>query len=417
MNRFILSLSAALMALHLAACGAEQPADTGLTFNQQRLARMDDVAKSFVDGKMLPGMSYLISKGGTEIRYGNYGARDMASNSPIKRDTIFRIYSMTKPITGIAMMMLYEEGRFLLDDPVEKYIPEFKDMPVFAGVAEDGSFITEPQARKMTMADLMSHTAGFTYGLFSNTPVDQKLRAALKPGLTNADMIKILADLPLLFQPGSRWHYSLSVDIQGYLVEKLSGMPLDAFFEKRIFTPLGMTDTGFYVPAEKADRLITLYTYNKQGQLVSVPNDSPMRLTTDDTKKPSWLSGGGGLFATIDDYMKFANMVSAGGKGLVSPTSIDLMRRNHVSNAALKAGGLAAKGQGFGLNFAVITDATKSGTVAYEGSYNWGGAASTIFWIDPTHDLVVIGMTSVLGGPSDLLRKHMRAATYQALVK
>ena len=395
------------------------PESVGLS--SERLGRMQAHFQKFVDDGRLAGLTTLVARKGKVAHFETYGMRDMETGDPTKEDTIYRIYSMTKPVTGIAMMMLYEEGHFLLNDPVEKHIPQFKDVKVFAGVNDDGSLKTVPQARKMTIRDLMTHTAGFSYGIFSDTPVDKLYRKAMEEGeQTNAALIDDLATAPLLFQPGSRWHYSLSVDIQGYLVEKWSGQTLDVFFEERIFKPLGMKDTGFWVPNADKDRFSELYTYSREGKLVPVPPGGDLTLKQTEDDKPVWLSGGGGLVSTTMDYLRFSQMVLNGGTldgtRLLSPKTVDLMTMNHVSHEALTLGGLGGQGLGFGLDFAVVVDPTKSNSVATRGEYNWGGAANTIFWIDPEEEMVVILMTNIFAGGMTSWREELRAMVNQAVI-
>jgi CubicO group peptidase (beta-lactamase class C family) len=313
----------------------------------------------------------------------------------MQKDSIFRIYSMTKPITGVAMMMLFEEGKWQLNDPVAKYIPEFADLKVY-GIDADGNVVLKDQVHPVTMRELMSHTGGFTYGYFSNTPVDKLQREAdvLNVNNTLDEMIKRVAKLPLNAQPGSEWHYSISVDIQGYIVQRLSGMPFEEFLEKRIFKPLNMVDTGFYVPAEKLKRLAEFYSYGKDGRLDVVRGG----INHDFSAKPALYSGGGGLVSTATDYMRFCQMLLNGGKldgvRLISPRSVELMR----TNVLLPGMSTFSPGAGFGLDFAVYTDVVAAGGYYGKGTYYWGGAAGTWFWIDPADELIVIGMIQQVAG-------------------
>jgi len=337
----------------------------------------------------------MVARRGKVIELEAIGKRDIAASLPMQKDSIFRIYSMTKPITGVAMMMLFEEGKWQLNDPVAKYIPEFADLKVY-GTDANGNVVMKDQVHPVTMRELMSHTGGFTYGFISNTPVDKLQREAdiLNVNNTLEEMIKRVAKLPLNAQPGSEWHYSISVDIQGYIVQKLSGMPFEEFLEKRIFKPLSMVDTGFYVPADKLKRLAEFYSYGKDGRLEVVRGG----LNHDFSAKPALSSGGGGLVSTAADYMRFCQMLLNGGKldgvRLLSPRSVELMRTN-VLPAAMPT---LSPGSGFGLDFAVYSDVVAAGGYYGKGTYYWGGAAGTWFWIDPTDELIVIGMIQQVAG-------------------
>jgi CubicO group peptidase (beta-lactamase class C family) len=361
----------------------------------ERLNRLNDGMKSLVDQGRLAGAVTMVARHGKVIEFEATGKRDIGANLPMQKDSIFRIYSMSKPITGVAMMMLFEEGKWQLNDPVAKYIPEFADLKVYATDA-NGNMVLKDQAHPMTMRELMSHTGGFTYGYFSNTPVDKLQREAdvLNVNSTLEEMVKRVAKLPLNAQPGSEWHYSISVDIQGYIVQKLSGMPFEEFLEKRIFKPLNMVDTGFYVPAEKLKRLAEFYTYGKDGQFDVVKGG----LNHDFSAKPALASGGGGLVSTATDYMRFCQMLLNGGKldgvRLLAPRSVDLMRTNVLSPGM----STLSPGAGFGLDFAVYTDVVAAGCYYGKGTFYWGGAAGTWFWIDPTDDLIAIGMIQQVAG-------------------
>jgi CubicO group peptidase (beta-lactamase class C family) len=361
----------------------------------QRLTRLSEGMKSLVDQGRLAGVVTMVARRGKVIEFEAAGKRDIGANLPMQKDSIFRIYSMTKPITGVAMMMLFEEGKWQLNDPVAKYIPEFADLKVY-GIDADGNVVLKDQVHPVTMRELMSHTGGFTYGYFSNTPVDKLQREAdvLNVNNTLDEMIKRVAKLPLNAQPGSEWHYSISVDIQGYIVQRLSGMPFEEFLEKRIFKPLNMVDTGFYVPAEKLKRLAEFYSYGKDGRLDVVRGG----INHDFSAKPALYSGGGGLVSTATDYMRFCQMLLNGGKldgvRLISPRSVELMR----TNVLLPGMSTFSPGAGFGLDFAVYTDVVAAGGYYGKGTYYWGGAAGTWFWIDPADELIVIGMIQQVAG-------------------
>jgi CubicO group peptidase (beta-lactamase class C family) len=341
------------------------------------------------------------------------------------KDTVFRIYSQTKPVTGVAMMILFEEGKWRLDDPVTKFVPEFAHLQVYKGQNPDGTFITEPAARPPTLREIMSHTGGFAYGLRVDQPVEKAYRdSGLLGSKTTQAFIDGLAKLPLASQPGTEWRYSVAVDIQGVIVERLSGMSLADFMKTRIFDPLKMTDTGFWLPPAKMDRLAALYVPDpKAGKLV--PADNFMVL--DVTKPPAVASGGGGLVSTTADYARFAQMLLNGGQldgaRILSPGTVRLMASNHLTDIVMTAPDASfspAKGVGFGLDFAVVTDPARDGTLQGEGSYSWGGAAGTWFWIDPKNDLFMLGMIHILAKEIDpaLAKINDDAATlvYQALV-
>jgi CubicO group peptidase (beta-lactamase class C family) len=386
----------------------------------ERLARLNDGMKSLVDQGRLAGVVTMVARHGKVIEFAAAGKRDIAANSPMQKDSIFRIYSMSKPITGVAMMMLFEEGKWQLNDPVAKYVPEFADLKVY-GTDASGNVIMKDQTHPMTMRELMSHTAGFTYGYFSNTPVDKLQRDAdvLNIGNTLDEFIKRVAKLPLNAQPGSEWHYSISVDIQGYIVQKLSGMPFEEFLQKRIFKPLNMADTGFFVPAEKLGRFAEFYDYDKDGRLEVLHGG----LNHDYSAKPAFASGGGGLVSTATDYMRFCQMLLNGGQlngvRLLSPRTVELMRANVLTPTMP----ILVPGAGFGLDFAVYTDTNAAGGYYGKGTYWWGGAAGTWFWIDPTDDLIVIGMIQQVAGTGAAavagvpdMRGLSHALVYQAIV-
>jgi len=422
--RALLVVLALVAACQTAPAAGQQPLPTAKPENvgmsAERLTRLGNGMKSLVDQGRLAGVVTMVARHGKVIEFEATGKRDIAANLPMQKDSIFRIYSMSKPITGVAMMMLFEEGKWQLDDPVAKFIPEFADLKVYATDAAGNMLLRDP-VHPVTMRELMSHTGGFTYGYFSNTPVDKLQREAdvLNVDNTLEEMIKRVAKLPLNAQPGSEFHYSISVDIQGYIVQKLSGMPFEEFLEKRIFKPLNMVDTGFYVPAEKLKRFAELYDYGRDGQFEVVHGG----LNHDFSAKPALASGGGGLVSTATDYMRFCQMLLNGGKldgvRLLSPRSVELMRTN-VLPPTMPA---VSPGVGFGFDFAVNTDAVAAGGYYGKGTFYWGGAAGTWFWIDPTDDLIVVGMiqqvaatgaAAVAGVPD--VRGLSHAFVYQAIV-
>jgi CubicO group peptidase (beta-lactamase class C family) len=398
-----------------------------LGFDAQRLARLDGyMAKAVTDGRVA-GMITLLARHGQVVAEKSYGYRSLATKAPMTRDTIFRLYSMSKPITGVAMMLLFEEGRWRLDDPVTRFVPEFKNLKVMTGKDADGHLTLEDMKRPPSMRQLMSHTAGFGYGLADEHPVDKLYREKRVLGANGlADMIARTAEIPLMYQPGTRWYYSSAVDIQGYIVEKLSGQKVGEFLQQRIFKPLKMTDTSFYVPAEKASRLAALYVGNpKTGQIEEAKQLFGGALPTY-LEPPSFESGGGGLVGTITDYARFAQMIANKGElegvRLLSPASIEMMGTNMLPKEVLaRSDGLPGQrfdeSIGFGLDFMVVTEPRVAGTLEGKGSMSWGGAAGTWFWVDPTNDLIFVGMIQRLGDTGgDPFGSISRTLTYQALV-
>ncbi len=395
-----------------------KPENVGMS--SERLARLAEGMNGLVQQGRLAGVVTLVARHGKVVELDAAGKRDIGAGLPMQKDSIFRIYSMSKPITGAAMMMLFEEGKWQLNDPVAKYVPEFADLKVY-GTDPSGNMVLKEQTHALTMRELMSHTGGFTYGYFSNTPVDKLQRDADLLNIDNTldELIKRLAKLPLNAQPGSDWHYSISTDVQGYIVQKLSGMPFEQFLEQRIFKPLNMVDTGFFVPAAKLKRLAEFYEYGADGRLQVVHGPINHNFAV----RPALSSGGGGLVSTAADYLRFCQMLLNGGKldgvRLLSPRTVELMRTNVLSPDMTAP----SPGAGFGLDFAVYTDAVAAGGYYGKGTYYWGGAAGTWFWIDPTDDLIVIGMiqqiagtgAAAAGGVPDV-RGLSHAYVYQAIV-
>jgi CubicO group peptidase (beta-lactamase class C family) len=420
-----ISLVAALCAPTVWAAGHDLPAAgaDSVGMSTERLARLNDAMKSLVEQGRLAGTVTVVSRHGKVVEFDANGKRDIAGNAPMQKDSIFRIYSMSKPITGVAMMMLFEEGKWQLNDPVAKYIPEFAGMKVY-GTDASNNMVLKDQAHPVTMRELLSHSGGFTYGIFSNTPVDKLQREADVLNINNTldEFIKRVAKLPLNAQPGTEWHYSISVDIQGYIVQKLSGMPFEEFLEKRIFKPLAMVDTGFYVPKDKLGRFAEMYSYDKDGKLV--PVSAKEGLNHDFSAKPAFPSGGGGLVSTATDYMRFCQMLLNGGQldgvRLLSPKTVELMHTNMLPPGLT----VFAPGAGFGLDFAVYTDSVAAGGYYGKDTFWWGGAAGTWFWIDPVNDLIVVGMVQQVAGTGAVavagvpdVRGLSHVLTYQAILK
>jgi CubicO group peptidase (beta-lactamase class C family) len=384
--------------------------------SSERLARINPVMQSYVDQGELTGIVSMVARNGRVVHFEKFGDLNMETGEDIQLDSIFRIYSMSKPITTVAAMMLYEQGKFRLTDPVETYLPEFKNVMV---LNEEGKL--ERQERPFTIQMLMSHTAGLTYGVFGNTTVDQQYRkAGILRDKDLAEMVGDLGNIPLQYQPGTRWHYSVSVDVLGRLVEVISGQPLDQFFEERIFTPLGMHDTFFEVPKDKLDRFGTNHRYNAETQKLEIM-DKPA--TSQFANDVTFFSGGGGLLSTAENYMRFSQLMLNGGElngvRILGSKTVDYMTRNHLSGIfALRSGESAQNrpGSGFGLGFGVVEDPTAAGVISSEGEYYWGGAAGTIFWIDPVEDLIAIVMVQHMNVQVPL-RNTMKALTYGAIVE
>jgi CubicO group peptidase (beta-lactamase class C family) len=356
--------------------------------SSERLRRIDAAMKRIVDTKQAAGVVTLLERHGKVVHFAAVGQKDVRKPDPIQKDSIFRIYSMTKPVTGVAMMMLYEEGKWRLDDPVSRHIPEFAKLKVYMGQNPDGAPTLEDAKRSMTMRELMTHTAGLGYILSAANPVDKMYIQAnvLNAGAPLQTMIDGLAKLPLIAQPGTRWSYSIAVDVQGYLVAKMSGMPFDEFLRTRVFEPLGMKDTAFYVPNDKLARLALVH--NDAGGSLTVDEKRP-----DPTVIPLGPSGGGGLFSTAMDYARFCEMLLGGGQlngvRLLAPRTVEMMRTNHVNPEPLKT---MAPGTGWGMDFNVVMDAAAAGEPYSNGSFHWFGIAGTWFWIDPVDDFAFVGM-------------------------
>ncbi|KAA1173325.1 beta-lactamase family protein [Marinobacter salinexigens] len=383
------------------------------------------IENNYIAPGKIPGAVTLIARRGQVAWVHAQGLMDVERNKPAQRDTLFRIYSMTKPITSIAMMQLYEQGRVLLDDPVHKYIPSWRNLKVYKGGSYP-EFETKPAATTMTIRDLMTHMSGLTYGFMERTNVDAAYRQLKLDGssiLTLDLLIERLAELPLEFSPGTAWNYSVSTDVLGYLVQVISGQPLDDYFRDHIFEPLGMSDTGFQVREDQLERFAACYLYQ--------PGDS-MKLQDDPQRsrylKPAkFLSGGGGLVSTIDDYFRFAQALCQGGEyqgnRIIGRKTLEFMRLNHLPGGkdlpALSIGSFSEtpyEGSGFGLGFSVKTDVAKSHTNGSEGEYGWGGLASTNFFIDPKEELVAIFMTQLMPSSSYPIRQELRAIVNGALI-
>jgi CubicO group peptidase (beta-lactamase class C family) len=402
-----------------------------------RLATLDRVmAQRYVDGGMLPGLLTQVYRQGQLVHTGMAGHMDLERGKPMREDAIFRIYSMTKPITAVALMMLVEEGLIGLDDAVHTHIPSWKNLGVYAsGVAtllagQPSTYLITPPARPMKVVDLVTHTAGLTYGFLMRTSVDaayrkQKIGDFQTPGGLDT-MIEQLAAMPLEFSPGTMWNYSLSIDVMGYLVQKLAGQTFGEFLRTRLFEPLGMVDTAFFCPPEKIERFTTCYAPDEQGRL-KVQDDA--RKTTY-AAPPALESGGGGLVSTIHDYMRFCRMMLHGGAldgvRILGPKTVAMFSLNYLDGgrelAAMAPAGAFSEssydGIGFSIGCGVNVDVARTRLPGTAGEYFWGGAASTAFWIDPKEELTVVFMTQVMGSDARLtLRRDLRTLVYSAITE
>lgn len=378
--------------------------------------RIDATLKYFTDSGKTAGVSALIFEKGKEVYYNAFGYANREAKVPMDRNTIVRIYSMTKPITGVALMTLYEKGAFQLDDPLSKYAPEFANMKVFTGVDSNGNVLTEPAKRPITIRDLTRHTAGFAGTEIPALANLVRKADVMNPMNTLTEMAKRLATLPLQFHPGDEWAYGISVDVQAYLVERLSGKPFDQYIKAHIFDPLKMTDTRYVIPESDRPRFAALYNRSDAGVLTSAPDIQANLFNTKDwALKP----GGWGLTSTLDDYMKFAQMLVNKGKAgkvrILKPETVKLMATNHLSDTISKRMWLPGKGRvGFGIDFAVRTQppANKEENNGIVGEFFWDGAASTMFWVDPANDLTAVLFTQLMPFDRVKLHKSFRDAVY-----
>ncbi len=387
-----------------------KPSEVGLS--QERLDRITQAMKSSVEKGHLAGAIGVVARKGRIAYWETVGMADREAGKAMADDTIFRIYSMTKPVVGVALMTLYEEGRFALRDPVKNHIPELGGLKVWV----DGTDV--PSEREMTVQDLMRHTSGMTYGLFGDSPVDEMYMDAnvLGGNKSVADFIDKLAKLPLKHHPGSAWEYSVSVDVQGRLIEVLSGKDLATFMKERIFDPLDMRDTSFRMTSQKADRFVQIYEKSEDKKGIVPAPKSRTAGYYDDTK---WYSGGGGLVSTTRDYLRFCQMMLNGGvldgTRILSRKTVDLMTIDHIESVP-RASSISRAGYGFGLDFAVHIDPAESGLNGSIGEYNWGGLAGTIFWIDPVEEMIGLYMIQVLPPRFGDTRNQFKRLAYQAIV-
>ncbi len=400
------------------------PAELGLSAT--RLARIPAFFQSYIDAGKLPHMATLISRGGEVAHLALQGSMEMGGAEAITEDTIYRIYSMTKPITAVAAMMLFEEGKLRLEHPVSRYLPEFADVKVWDSGTPDAPKLRAPN-RPMTVLDLFTHTSGITYGFLMQHEVDaiyrKELLGAEKGNLR--DMARRIAGLPLVFSPGERFNYGHSIDVLGAIVEEVSGQSLDAFFRERIFAPLGMTDTGFFVPEDKLSRFPACYAKDaKTGDTVLY--DGAGAASKMYTRQPKLLNAGGGLVSTLHDYHRFCLMLLGGGEfggaRILSPKTIEFMTANHLpgGKTILDMGDKTfaegrMHGNGFCLLGSVLQDLTAFGQPGSEGTFAWGGLASTYFWIDPIEQIIAIQMTQLVPSSSYPIRTQFQQLAYAAI--
>ena len=397
-----------------------------------RLAQIDrHLADKYIETGKISGALTLVARHGEIAHFSPLGQMDAERNKPTREDTVYRIYSMSKPITSVALLTLYEQGKFQLDDPVHKFIPEWENLGVWVSGAYP-NFLTKRPERPMSVRDLLSHQSGFTYGFMHNNSIDAAYRELsvvndAEVGLSSdtlAQSARKLADLPLLFSPGTRWNYSISTDMCGYLVEVLSGKRFDDYLRESVLEPLGMKETSFYVPDERLDRFAACYAPSPDGgrDLQDDPETSYYR------KPPTMLSGGGGLTSTATDYFRFAQMLcnrgTLDGERILSRKTVELMTRNHLPGAvdltAVAPPGqfseVGYSGVGFGLGVSVINDLARAQISGSEGQFAWGGAASTAFWVDPVEEVVVVFMTQLLPSSQYPFRRELQTLVNSAIV-
>ncbi len=402
---------------------AARPEDVG--FSADGLGQMADWMADLVERGQIAGATTLLMRHGQVADFRTIGSARLDGDQPLSPHALFRIYSMTKPIVAVAMMMLFEEGRWSLDDPITRFLPEFEGQPVYTGVQADGSLATEPARRAPTMRELMSHTSGLGYGLFDVHPVERAYRQA---GVLTADSLDDLArraaKIPLLFQPGNEWFYSVGSDLQGLIVERVTGQSLGAFLQSRIFGPLDMVDTAFRISSEGAERLVTLYADDSAGRLKPATHafDIPVH---DVTAPIAMESGGGGLVSTAVDYARFAQMILNGGAldgvRLLAAETVTLMATNTIPDTVLATSNPLRllpfnPAFGFGLGFSIVRDPQALGLSEGRGTLAWGGGGGTWIWVDPENDVVFVGLIQRVADPvSQVFRGRARTLVYAAL--
>ncbi len=399
-----------------------KPEEVGLS--SERLARVNAWAQRLVDDGKLAGLITMVLRHDKVVHFNTCGLADRAREVRIAPDTIFRFYSMTKPLTSTAIMMLYEAGHFQLDDPITNYLPCFKDMRVYVGGMR-GKLDTVPAERNITFRDLLTHTSGLTYGFMEATPVDALYRDRgvdfQTTDKTLAEVVDLAADIPLIAQPGMEWNYSIATDVLGHLVAVISGQPFNQFLRERVTGPLGMADTDFFVPPEKIARLAANYMRAGDGRLMLI--DDPTKSIFG--KQRQIHSGGGGLVSTASDYMRFCRMMlnkgELDGVRLLGRKTVELMTSNHLRGDMADMGQprfseSSYAGIGFGLGFSIMLDPAKAQILGTPGEYAWGGAASTAFWVDPMEDMAVILLTQLMPSSTYPIRRELRVLTYQSII-
>jgi CubicO group peptidase (beta-lactamase class C family) len=392
-------------------------------FSSERLARISDLTQRYVDEGKFAGVITMVARKGKIVHFEAVGNRGAEDPTPLRKDDLFRIYSMTKPITAAAAMQLYEQGLFHLNDPVSKYVPELKDLQVLNQAGE-----LVPAATEMTMQQLLTHTTGLSYGFNpKGDPVDKLyVEAKLWAAKDLDEFAQKLGQLPLKFQPGAQWHYSVAVDVTGLVVQRISGQPFDQYLQEHIFAPLKMTDTSFAVPADKLDRFLPNHYLDPKTKALTQIKPGGTDAMQDYTNV-TLFSGGGGLVSTTMDYMRFAEAMRNGGEldgvRILSPKTVNYMATNHLpasinsgGNGEQPALGTQLNGFGFGLGFGLVTDPAAGGVMGSVGEFNWGGAAGTVFWIDPVEEVTVVGMIQLMGSPYPF-RPDLKVSTYQALTE
>jgi CubicO group peptidase (beta-lactamase class C family) len=400
-----------------------RPEEVGLS--STRLAHVSEWMRLQLERKRAAGIVTLVSRRGKTAFLEVMGQADLARATPMRADTIFRIYSMTKPLTSVAIMMLYEEGRFQLDDAISRFIPAFSDSRVMTGGSR-GKLETVPAQRGITFRDLLTHTSGLTYGFMEATPLDAIYRYQKIDFQTEDTSLKELVEkaarLPLLAHPGTRWNYSIATDVLGYLVEVISGVPFEKFLKERVIDPLRLVDTDFYVPEAKHARLAANYAPDGQGGLQVI--DDPVKSRYLRPRRVN--SGGGGLVSTISDYERFCRFMLRKGEldgvRLLGRKTVELMTSNHLKGDMADMGTprfseATYEGVGFGLGFSVMIDPAKAQILGTPGEYAWGGAASTAFWVDPAEEMFVVFLTQLMPSSTYPFRRELRVLTYQAVVE
>jgi CubicO group peptidase (beta-lactamase class C family) len=399
------------------------PEDVGIS--SSGLRNVSRLVQGYIDDRKLPGAISLVARRGRVVHFETYGNMDDERQKPMRSETIFRLYSMTKPIASVGLMMLYEEGKFQLDDPASRFIPELKDLKVFAGGTADTFEVRDP-TREMTVRDLLMHTSGLV-ARDTASPVGELYRGAGFAGsdsqFTLADMVRKLQHIPLQVDPGSRWIYGISTDLVGYLCEVISGLPFDRYLAERILGPLGMVDTGFDVPASSVERFAANYAPRAGSPRYRLVDDPA---TSAYTRPRTYLSGAGGLVSTAADYLRFCMMLRNGGEldgvRILGPRTLQLMTLNHLpggkdlATMAQNAAETQREGHGFGLGFAVLLDQTVAQIIGTPGEFYWGGVASTAFFVNPKEDLIMIFLTQLRPSTTYPIRRELRSTIYSSII-